>query len=433
MTDIALTPFERPFRAAIAPPGSKSLTNRALVIAALADGVSTLDNVLLADDTEVMIAGLQALGYKLHVDRKKGRVRVHGKSGAVPAKKADIPCGNSGTTIRFLTALCTLGTGAYRLSGSARMRERPIGELVELLAALGGSVGYEEREGYPPVLVKAAGLAGGNARFPAAHSSQFLSAALMVAPYAATDVIVALEPGQTSWPYVEMTARLMLLFGEQAIISLDHPVGRPKELRVFDGVYSARDYVVEPDASSATYFMAAAAVRPGASVTVPGLGRGSLQGDVGFGEVLEKMGATVTLDDDSVTVDGAEKLHGIDADMAAMPDAAMTLAVIAVFAHGRTTIRGLHTLRVKETDRLAALQTELRKLGAHVEIEDDTLHIDPPHELRAAEIDTYDDHRMAMAFAVAGTRAAGITIRDAECVSKTYPRFFEDLESLRQP
>jgi 3-phosphoshikimate 1-carboxyvinyltransferase len=207
--------------------------------------------------------------------------------------------------------------------------------------------------------------------------------------------------------------------------------GRPKELRVFGGVYAARDYTVEPDASNATYFMAAAAVRPGASVTVPGLGRGSLQGDVGFGEVLEKMGAAVTLDDDSVTVDGAEKLHGIDVDMGAMPDAAMTLAAIASFAHGRTTIRGLHTFRVKETDRLAAIETELRKLGAHVEIEDDTLHIDPPHELRPAAIDTYDDHRMAMAFAVVGTRASGITIRNAECVSKTYPRFFEDLSSLR--
>ena len=164
MTDIALTPFERPFRATIAPPGSKSLTNRALVIAALADGVSTLSNVLIADDTEVMIEGLQALGYKLHVDRKKGRVRVHGKAGAVPAKKADIACGNSGTTIRFLTALCALGNGTYRLTGAARMRERPIGELVELLTALGGRVRYEEREGYPPVIVEADGLAGGQPR-----------------------------------------------------------------------------------------------------------------------------------------------------------------------------------------------------------------------------------------------------------------------------
>ena len=177
--------------------------------------------------------------------------------------------------------------------------------------------------------------------------------------------------------------------------------------------------------------MAAAAARPGASVTIPGLGDNSLQGDVGFGEVLEKMGATMILDDEAVTITGPEKLHGIDIDMSGMPDAAMTLAALSVFAQGDTTIRGLHTLRVKETDRLNALQTELTKLGANVTIEDDSLHIDPPHEVRPAEIDTYDDHRMAMAFAVVGTRAPGITIRNAECVSKTYPAFFADLESLR--
>ena len=431
MTDITLTPFERPFDATIAPPGSKSLTNRALVIAALADGDSALSNVLIADDTEVMIEGLKALGYKLHVDRKKMRVRVVGKAGTVPATRADIDCSNSGTTIRFLAALCALGNGMYRLSGNARMRERPIGELAELLEALGGKLIYDGAKGYPPVAIKGSGLAGGRATFPAAHSSQYLSAVLMAAPYAATDVIIDLEPDQTSWPYVEMTARLMLNFGVQAIVSLDPSDGRPKELRVFHGVYASRDYAVEPDASNATYFMAAAAIRSGARVTIPGLGRTSLQGDVGFGEVLEKMGAMMRLDEESVTVEGADKLHGIDVDMSGMPDAAMTLAAISVFAHGRTTIRGLHTFRVKETDRLAAIETELRKLGATVAIEDDTLHVDPPRVISPAAIDTYDDHRMAMAFAAVGTRAEGITIRGAECVSKTYPTFFEDLETLR--
>jgi 3-phosphoshikimate 1-carboxyvinyltransferase len=431
VTDITLTPFARPFDATIAPPGSKSLTNRALVVAALADGESTLSNLLIADDTEVMIEGLKALGFKLHVDRKKMRVRVVGKAGAVPATKADIDCGNSGTTIRFLAALCSLGNGMYRLNGTARMRERPIGELAELIEALGGKVIYDGAKGYPPITVKGSGLTGGRATFPAAHSSQYLSAVLMAAPYAATDVIIDLQPGQTSWPYVEMTARLMLNFGVQLIVSLDHADQRPKELRVFHGVYARGDYAVEPDASNATYFMAAAAVSAGARVTIPGLGRTSLQGDVGFGEVLEKMGATVTLDEASVTVAGAEKLRGIDIDMSGMPDAAMTLAAIAVFAHGRTTIRGLHTFRVKETDRLAAIETELRKLGATVEIEDDTLHIDPPRSIRPAAIDTYDDHRMAMSFAVVGTRAEGITIRGSECVSKTYPNFFADLETLR--
>jgi 3-phosphoshikimate 1-carboxyvinyltransferase len=431
VTDITLTPFERPFRAVIAPPGSKSLTNRALVIAALAEGDSTLSNVLFADDTEVMLDGLARLGYKLDIDRKKARVTVHGRGGRVPKRKVSLSCGNSGTTIRFLAALCALGNGTYRLDGNERMRERPIGELGDLLTSLGATFRYEGRKGYPPIEVVADGLAGGKTRFPAAHSSQYLSAVLMAAPYAAEDVIVELEPDQTSWPYVAMTIELMRLFGVQTLVAIEHPGERPKELRVICAPYRACDYAVEPDASNATYFMAAAAARPGARVTVPGLGRNSLQGDVGFGEVLEKMGAAMTLDDDAVTIEGAEHLRGIEIDMSGMPDAAMTLAALAVLADGPTTIHGLHTLRVKETDRLTALQTELGKLGAETSVEDDTLRIEPPREVKAAAIDTYDDHRMAMSFAVVGTTVPGITIRGAECVSKTYPRFFEDLERLR--
>lgn len=431
MTDIALTPFGRPFDATIAPPGSKSLTNRALVMAALADGVSTLSNVLIADDTEVMLDGIERLGFELEVNRKKGVVKVHGLGGKIRKRKVSLDCGNSGTTIRFLTAMCTLGKGTYRLDGNERMRERPIGELVELLSELGASVSYEARKGYPPVVVLGSGLPGGEAGFPAAHSSQYLSAVLMAAPYADEEVVIELEPGQTSWPYVEMTVQLMFRFGVRTLVSLEHPGERPKELRVIGGTYKAQKYAIEPDASSATYFMAAAAVSPGSQVTVPGLGDSSLQGDVGFGEVLRQMGAGFTLADDSVTVRGPATLRGIETDMSGMPDAAMTLAAIAVLADGPTTIHGLHTLRVKETDRLAALQTELCKLGADAETEGDSLHITPPREVAGAEIDTYDDHRMAMSFAVVGTRAAGITIRGAECVSKTYPNFFADLESLR--
>jgi 3-phosphoshikimate 1-carboxyvinyltransferase len=429
VTDIALTPFERAFRATIAPPGSKSLTNRALVIAALAEGDSTLSNVLFADDTQVMLDGLQRLGYKLEI--ASASVLVHGRGGRVPKRKVSLNCGNSGTTIRFLTALCALGKGTYRLDGNERMRERPIAELADLLTALGAKVSYEAKKGYPPIEVTASGLAGGKTRFPAAHSSQYLSAVLLAAPYAAEDVIVELEPNQTSWPYVAMTIELMRQFGVHTLVQLEHPGERPRELRVLRAPYKAREYAIEPDASNATYFMAAAAASPGASVTIPGLGRHSLQGDVGFGEVLEKLGAAMTLDDTSVTIEGGEHLRGVDVDMSGMPDAAMTLAALAVLAHGPTTIRGLHTLRVKETDRLAALQRELHKLGAKATVDGDTLSIHPPHEVRPAEIDTYDDHRMAMSFAVVGTRAPGITIRGAECVSKTYPRFFEDLERLR--
>jgi 3-phosphoshikimate 1-carboxyvinyltransferase len=431
VTDITLTPFEGPFQATIAPPGSKSLTNRALVIAALADGDTTLSNVLFADDTEAMLDGLRRLGYKLDVDRESSRVLVHGRGGRVPKRKASLDCGNSGTTIRFLAALSTLGKGVYRLNGNDRMRGRPIKELVDLLKSLGASVAYEGKRGYPPVEVTAAGLTGGKTHFPAAKSSQFLSAALLASPYAAADVIITLAPNQTSWPYASMTIELMRQFGVHAIVQLEQPSAQPREIRVFRAPYKARDYLVEPDASSATYFMAVAAARPGARVTVPGLGDNSLQGDVGFGEVLEKMGADMLLDDNAVTVTGPEKLHGIDIDMSGMPDAAMTLATLSVLAETPTTIRGLHTLRVKETDRLTALKTELTKLGAKASVKGDILTIDPPHEVHPAEIDTYDDHRMAMSFAVVGTRAPGITIRNAECVSKTYPRFFEDIERLR--
>jgi 3-phosphoshikimate 1-carboxyvinyltransferase len=429
---ITLTPFDKPFRASVTPPGSKSLTNRALIIAALAEGESTLSNVLFADDTAVMIEGLRALGFKLKTDEKKGDARVKGSGGVIAAAKADIACGNSGTTIRFLTALCALGSGVYRLDGNERMRERPIAELVMLLEELGATLRYEGATGYPPLLVEANGLPGGSAHFPSAYSSQYLSAVLMAAPYARdTDVVVELGPGQTSWPYVEMTARLMARFGVHAWISRDPDDGRPKEVRVPRGAYRACDYSVEPDASNATYFMAAAAVRPGAEVRIPGLGADSLQGDVAFARVLEEMGAEVEMTRDAIVVRGSGRFAGVDVDMATMPDAAMTLAAVAVFADGPTAIRGLHTLRVKETDRMAALQTELRKLGASAEIDGDALVIAPPPEVRPAQIETYDDHRMAMSLAVVGTRATGITVLGPDCVSKTYPDFFRDLEKLR--
>ncbi len=433
MDRITLSPFETPFQATITPPGSKSLTNRALVIAALADGKSKLSNVLFADDTEVMIEGLRALGYKLKTDAKKGAVTVEGRGGAVPASKADIACANSGTTIRFLTAFCALGEGTYRLDGNARMRERPIAELGMLLEELGAMVRYEAATGHPPVVVEAQGLRGGRAHFPSAHSSQYLSAVLMAAPYAReSDVLVELGPGQTSWPYVEMTARLMAHYGVTVGIARDREEGRPTEIRVPREPYTAGDYEIESDASNATYFMAAAAAHPGASVRIPGLGEESLQGDVAFAGVLAEMGAEVSLAADAISVSGPERLQGIEVDMAPMPDAAMTLAALAALADGPTTIRGLHTWRVKETDRLAALQAELRKLGAGAAIEGDTLRIDPAETVRPAEVETYDDHRMAMSFAVVGSRVPGITILGPDCVRKTYPGFFADLEKLRE-
>ena len=432
MNQLTITPFASPFDVTIAPPGSKSLTNRAMVLAALADGPATLSNVLMADDTRVMIDGLRKLGFALNVDEAARTVRIEGRGGLVPAADAELFCGNSGTTIRFLTALCALGQGVYALDGVARMRQRPIGALTGLLRQLGANPAHSpEADGFPPVQIVASGLPGGTIQYGSEVSSQFLSAILMVAPYAQTEVQVELIGKQTSWPYIAMTMQLMDEFGVTPELVRDRDTGEPQKIIVPQGKYVPTDYAIEPDASAATYFLAAAAVRKGAKVTIERLGKRSLQGDVGFADVLQQMGADLVFGRDFVTMIGTGNLRGIDADLSNMPDAALTLATVALFARGETTIRGLHTLRVKETDRLAALQTELTKLGAEVEIDGDALFITPPATIRPATIDTYDDHRMAMAFAVVGTVAGGVTINDPACVNKTYPEFFDDLEKLR--
>jgi 3-phosphoshikimate 1-carboxyvinyltransferase len=428
MDQLTLTPPSQPFVGEITPPGSKSLTNRAFVLAALAGGTSTLSNVLFADDTLVMMECLTRLGICLHVDRAAHVVRVEGHGGAIPHPQADLFCGNSGTTIRFLTALCALGRGKYNLDGIPRMRQRPIGELVDLLRNLGARVEYVLESGFPPVNVLANGLPGGLVRFGGSKSSQYLSAALQVAPYARNEVQIDLDGPQTSWPYVAMTMRLMDTFGVTPELIRDPATGDPRRIIVPRGEpYAATDYLIEPDASNATYFLAAAAIVPGAKVTVRGLGKQSLQGDVGFADVLRRMGAGVTYAKDAITVEGPDELEGIEVDLSAMPDTAQTLAVTALFAQGPTTIRGLHTLRVKETDRIAAPATELAKLGAEVDTTDDTLTVHPPQRLKPAAIDTYDDHRMAMSFALAGLRSSGVRINGPACVNKTYPDYFQDL------
>ena len=435
MSDITIEPFSKPFDATVTPPGSKSLTNRALVLAALADGTSRLSNILFADDTLVMLDCLARLGFVVDVDRQTGSATVHGRGGAIPSGAAPVElfCGNSGTTIRFLTALCALGHGDYTLDGVARMRQRPIAELAALLHNLGARIQYGAEPGFPPLKVLADGLPGGWVRFGRSQSSQFLSALLQVAPYARHEVRVRLEPGQTSWPYVAMTMRLMDTFGCTPHLTRDERTGEPTEIIVPPDLYRPTDYLVEPDASGASYFLAAAAIHEGSKITIQGLGKDSLQGDVAFADVLHSMGADLVFGRDFITIVGTGRFEGGDIDLSAMPDTAQTLAVASLFASGQTRLRGLHTLRVKETDRVAATAAELRKLGADVEIEGDDLIIDPPEDgkLKPARIDTYDDHRMAMAFALAGTRTSGVTINDAGCVSKTYPNYFQDLEKLR--
>jgi 3-phosphoshikimate 1-carboxyvinyltransferase len=415
-------------------PGSKSLTNRALVLAALATGPCRLENVLFADDTRHMLDALATLGLSLEIDPNGRRVTVD-----APASRdfatgdAEVFCGNSGTTIRFLTALlAAAGDATFILDGVDRMRDRPIGPLVDLLRGLGGEIDFTGRDGFPPVRVTGTGLTGGQVEYPAGQtlSSQFLSAALMVAPYAMKEVRLDLAGRQVSWPYVRMTMRLMDEFGVTPEVEVtDDDARDPTAVVVPRGRYAGTDYVIEPDASAASYLLGLAAIHPGSRVAVAGLGRQNLQGDARFAEVLARMGCLVEVGSDT-TVEGPASLEGIDVDLSDMPDIAQTLAVVACFAVGETTIRGLKTLRVKETDRVAALQAELAKLGAQVELEEGdnlAMTITPPPRLRRASIATYDDHRMAMSFALAATKRAGVAIEDPACVNKTYPTFFDDL------
>ncbi len=416
-----MQPVGRPIHGTIRPPGSKSLTNRALIVAALARGTSRLTGVLDSRDTRVMVDSLKRLGIELTHDAVRDTIEIVGCGGRLPVQQADLWLENSGTSIRFLTALCCLGQGTYRLDGNARMRERPIADLTAALAALGTTIRCEMESGCPPVVVEACGIHGGMVRVGGEVSSQFLSALLMACPGADGPVTIEVAGPLVSEPYVEMTIQVCEAFG----VSIERRGAGT--FHVLPQTYQARDYSIEPDASAASYFLAAAAVT-GGHVTIPGLSRGALQGDVGFAEVLRQMGCEVEYAADCMTVRGAA-LRGIDVDMNGISDTAQTLAAIAPFASGPTRIRNVAHMRHKETDRVAALATELRRIGQRVAEHPDGLTIEPA-PVRPATIETYDDHRMAMSFAVTGLVAPGITIAHPECTAKTYPRFFEDLAAL---
>lgn len=423
MDSIEIVPVRGPVRGTIRPPGSKSISNRALVCAALADGESVLRGALDSEDTQVMITALGRLGIKVGVEDRGRTLRVAGCGGKIPAATADLFVANSGTTMRFLTALVALGRGEYRLDGVPRMRERPMGDQVAAMRELGAEIVCEGAKDCPPVVVKARGLRGGRTTIGGGTSSQFLSGLMMAAPYANADLDLHVTGGLVSAPYVAMTRRVMEAFGAEVATNADYTEIRISHLRR----YAGRDYAIEPDASAASYFLAAAAIT-GGRVTVEGLSRHSLQGDVEFVTCLEQMGALVTFDDDSITVEG-RPLVGIDVDMNAISDTAPTLAVVALFAKGATHIRNVAHIRHKETDRIAAVACELRKLGAAVEEFPDGLRVHPA-DLRGAAIDTYQDHRMAMGFALAGLKTPGVHINDPACTGKTYPGFFDDLERL---
>lgn len=417
-----ILPLGAPPDASITVPGSKSLTNRALPLGALARGRTRLTGVLLSDDTNVMVECMRRLGFEVQVDQPELVMAVEGRGGEIPAQGAELFVGGAGTAARFLTAMVGLGSGRYTIDGTQRMRERPIQDLLDALGMLG--VRAVAERGAPPVVVDAAGLRGGRAMVRGGTSSQFLSALLLVAPYAREDVEVVLEGRLVAAPYVEMTLAVMEAFGVR--VERD---GLRRFLVRSGGCYRARAYAIEPDASSAAYFFAAAAVT-GGRVRVPGLSASSLQGDARFVDLLEEMGCRVVRGEGFLEVHGSDVLRGIDADLSEMSDQTMTLAAIAPYADGPTRIRGVAHIRHQESDRLAATAAELRRLGQSVEESDDGLVI-LPRPLRPAVVQTYDDHRMAMAFAVTGLRTPGIIIANPGCVAKTFPGFFGRLEDLR--
>ncbi len=401
-------------------PGSKSISNRVLLLAALADGETRVENLLDSDDTSVMLNALELLGVR--IERDSATVR----GGSFPNKSADLHLGNAGTALRPLTAVLALAGGEYRLSGSLRMHERPIGDLVDALRAFGARIDYLGKEGFPPLALHPGTIRrGAPLRVRGDVSSQYLSALLMAAPLAGSETRIEVEGGLISRPYVEITLNLMRRFGVEVERdgwkTFTVPAKRyasPGEIRV------------EGDASSASYFLAAGAIGEG-PVRVEGVGRSSIQGDIRFTEVLEKMGAKISMGEDWVEASASRgKLKPIDADLNHIPDAAMTAAVAALFADGTSTLRNVASWRVKETDRLAAMATELRKLGAAVEEGADALRVTPPARLKSATIATYGDHRMAMSFSLAALGGIRVRIDDPDCVAKTFPQYFEALAGI---
>ncbi|MEW6153190.1 MAG: 3-phosphoshikimate 1-carboxyvinyltransferase [Actinomycetota bacterium] len=422
----AVRPLVRPPDAVVTVPGSKSITNRALVVAALAAGRSRLTGVLVSDDTEAMAGALTSMGSRLALDPSTLTIEVEGWDGRVPPGPMRIDVRQAGTAARFLPAVCALGTGRYLVDGDAQMRARPMAGLVEGLRALGVEVASSPGGGLPLEVTGQGGkgVAGGRLAVDASVSSQFLSGLLLSSPYFTAGIALEATGRVVSRPYLELTAATMAAFG----VGVDIGTGGDRFTVAAGQRYSATQLAVEPDASAASYFFAAAAVT-GGRARVEGLGTASRQGDLRFVDVLAAMGATVERGPSYTEVRGGP-LRGVDVDMADLSDTVPTLAVTAAFASSPTRIRGVGFIRAKESDRLAAVAAELRRCGVRAEELDDGLvvHPGPP---RAAEVHTYDDHRMAMAFAVAGLAVDGISIAGPGCVAKTFPGFFEALDQLR--
>ena len=434
MEYLDLGPFSRA-SGTIRLPGSKSISNRVLLLSALAEGETTITNLLDSDDTRVMLDALEKLGVKLK--REGDECVVTGTRGAFTAKTADLFLGNAGTAVRSLTAALAVNGGSYRIHGVPRMHERPIGDLVDGLRQIGARIDYEGNEGFPPLRIREGQIAvDAPIRVRGDVSSQFLTGLLMTLPLLRTEsgvTVIQVDGELISKPYVEITLKLMERFGIKVERHGWHQFTVPAGQRY----QSPGKIMVEGDASSASYFLAAGALG-GGPLRVEGVGRSSIQGDVGFADALIRMGANVSMGDDWIEVRGVGHDHGklepIDMDCNLIPDAAMTIAVAALFADGTTTLRNIASWRVKETDRLAAMATELRKVGAKVVEGEDYIAVTPPEQLTPnAAIDTYDDHRMAMCFSLVSLGGVPVRINDPKCVAKTVPDYFERFTALAQP
>lgn len=406
-------------------PGSKSYTNRAVLIGALAEGTTILEHALICEDTEYIAQGVQQFGQaNVAIDAAGERMVITRRPGPLRAAPDPVFVGNAGTPIRFLISLASLASGASEITGNERMQERPCQDLVDALQQLGVQVEVLRGTGCPPVRVTGPSLRGGKATIRGSVSSQFTSSILLHAPYAEMDVELEISDDLTSKPYVDMTIGIMQAFG------VDVQRDGYRAFRVRAGQrYQAQGYTIEPDASNMSYFLAAAAIL-GGRVTIPGISARSLQGDAKFVDVLERMGCVIERGSDHLAVQSTGDLRGIEVDMNWMPDLVPTLAVVAAYAQGVTHITNIANLRIKECDRIAAMETELGKMGIQADSTADTLtiHGGQPH---GAAIDTYKDHRIAMCFAVAGLRTPGVVIHNPGCTAKSFPTFWTVAEALR--
>ena len=406
-------------------PGSKSLSNRALLIAALANGVTKITNLLVSDDINYMLNALTSLGVEYTLSDCGTECTVTGKNGLFNVNEpVELFLGNAGTAMRPLCAALAASEGEFILTGEPRMKERPIGHLVNALTQLNADIEYLENKDYPPVKIKGKALSASTVTIDGSISSQFLTAILMIAPLLKTDTSIEIEGELVSKPYIDITLNIMSRFGVE-VQNNDYQFFTVKGNQSYQSV---KKYMVEGDASSASYFLAAGAIK-GGEITVHGVGKLSVQGDKYFADVLEKMGAEVTWGDESITVVG-KTLTAVDMDMNHIPDAAMTIATTALFAQGTTTIRNIYNWRVKETDRLTAMATELRKVGAEVVEGEDYISITPPKSFKHAEIDTYNDHRVAMCFSLVALSETPVTINDPKCTAKTFPDYFDKLAQV---